>query len=39
MGDKLFAIPWESLEYNLGDYILMLDESVLKKAGGFDEEA
>lgn len=39
MGNKLFAIPWESLEYNRGDYILRLDKSILKKAEGFDEEA
>src|SRR5208283_5501091 len=39
MGNKLFAIPWESLEYNRGDYILRLDKSILEKADGFDEEA
>ena len=39
IGRKLFAIPWESLEYNRGDYILRLDKSVLEKADGFDEEA
>jgi sporulation protein YlmC with PRC-barrel domain len=39
MGNKLFAIPWESLEFNRGDYILKLDKSVLEKAEGFDEEA
>ena len=39
MGNKLFAIPWESLEYNRGDYILRLDKSILEKAEGFDEEA
>ncbi len=39
MGNKLFAIPWESLEYNRGDYILKLDKSVLEKAEGLDEEA
>jgi len=39
MGNKLFAIPWESLEYNRGDYILRLDKSILEKAEGFNEEA
>lgn len=39
IGSKLFAIPWESLEYNRGDYILRLDKSILEKAEGFDEEA
>jgi sporulation protein YlmC with PRC-barrel domain len=39
MGNKLFAIPWESFEYNRGDYILRLDKSILEKAEGFDEEA
>ncbi len=39
MGNKLFAIPWDSFEYNRGDYILRLDKSILEKAEGFDEEA
>lgn len=39
MGNKLFAIPWESLEYNRGDYIFRVDKSILEKAEGLDEEA
>ena len=29
---KMFAIPWESLEFNRGDYILKLDRSVFEKS-------
>ena len=36
--NKLFAIPWESLERNRDDYILRVDKSVLEKAKGFDKE-
>ncbi len=35
--NKLFAVPWESLKYNRGDYILNLDKSVFKNAEGLDE--
>lgn len=37
--NKLFAVPWESLEFNRGDYILKLDKSVFEKAEGIDEKA
>ena len=36
--NKLFAIPWESLERNRDDYILRVDKSVLENAKGFDKE-
>lgn len=36
--NKLFAIPWESLERNRDDYILKVDKSVLENAKGFDKE-
>ena len=36
--NKLFAIPWESLECNRDDYILRVDKSVLENAKGFDKE-
>ena len=38
IGNKLFAIPWESLEYNRSDYILRIDKSILEKAEGLDKE-
>jgi sporulation protein YlmC with PRC-barrel domain len=38
-GNKLFAIPWESLERNRDDYILRVDKSILEKAEGLDEDA
>ena len=38
VGNKLFAIPWEALESNRGEYILRVDKSVLEKIGGFDKE-
>jgi sporulation protein YlmC with PRC-barrel domain len=34
---KLLAVPWESLKYNRGDYLLKVDKSVLDKAEGLDE--
>ena len=37
-GNKLFAIPWEVLEFSRDDYILRIDKSVLEKMEGFDEE-
>ena len=40
MGDKLFAIPWGALVWNLDKkyYILDLDKETLKKAPGFDKK-
>ena len=38
IGNKLFAIPWEVLELNRGEYILRIDKSVLEKMKGFDKE-
>jgi len=40
MGDKLFAIPWDALVWNLDKkyYILDLDKDTLKKAPGFDKK-
>ena len=38
IGNKLFAIPWEVLELNRGEYILRIDKSVLEKMEGFDKE-
>ena len=38
VGNKLFAIPWESLKSSRGNYILKVDKSVLEKTGGFDKE-
>jgi len=38
VGNKLFAIPWEALESNRGEYLLRVDKSVLEKTGGFDKE-
>ncbi len=38
IGNKLFAIPWEILELNRGEYILRIDKSVLEKMEGFDKE-
>jgi hypothetical protein len=37
-GNKLFAIPWESLERNRDDYILRVDKSVFEGSGGYDKE-
>lgn len=39
LDNKLFAIPWGSLEFNRGDYILRVDKSVFNKAEGLDENA
>jgi sporulation protein YlmC with PRC-barrel domain len=38
VGNKKFAIPWESLERNRDDYILRVDKSVLEKSEGFEKE-
>jgi sporulation protein YlmC with PRC-barrel domain len=39
IGDKLFAVPWESLELNTSDheFILNVDKSTLENAPGFDK--
>ena len=37
--NKLFAVPWESLEHNRDDYILRVDKSVFENADGLDESA
>jgi len=37
--NKLFAVPWESLEHSREDYILRVDKSVFDKAEGLDEGA
>jgi len=40
MGDKLFAIPWDTLRWNRDKeyYVLDLDKDTLKKAPGFDKK-
>jgi sporulation protein YlmC with PRC-barrel domain len=40
MGDKLFAIPWSSLQLNSGDQatVLNVDKDRLKNAPGFDKK-
>lgn len=40
MGDKLFAIPWEALMLasNEREFVLDLDQEVLKNAPGFDKD-
>lgn len=40
MGDKLFAIPWQSLSFNdeADDFVLNVDREVLKDAPGFDKD-
>jgi hypothetical protein len=40
MGDKLFALPWEVLEYNEGQgaYVINVDKETLQNAPGFDED-
>jgi len=35
---KLFAVSWESLNYNRGDYILKVDKPELREAEGLDKE-
>ena len=37
--NKLFAVPWESLEHSRDDYILRVDKSVFDKVEGLDEGA
>ncbi len=37
--NKLFAVPWDSLKYNRGDYLLKVDKAVFDKAVGLDEDA
>lgn len=40
MGDKLFAIPWESLTLDTEDecFVLNVDKEVLEAAPGFDKD-
>lgn len=40
MGDKLFALPWNSLSYdeNKGSFILNVAKEKLEKAPGFNKE-
>ena len=40
IGDKLFAVPWESLELNAADheFILDVDKQTLENAPGFDKD-
>lgn len=39
LGDKLFAVPWSSLQLNAADhsFLLDVDEEVLRTAEGFDK--
>ncbi|HEX6978221.1 MAG TPA: PRC-barrel domain-containing protein [Alphaproteobacteria bacterium] len=39
MGDKLFALPWEVLNYNeaQGAYVIDVDKDTLQNAPGFEE--
>jgi hypothetical protein len=40
MGDKLFALPWEVLEYNEGQgaYVINVEKETLQNAPGFEED-
>ncbi len=38
MGDKLFAIPWQSLTTREGDFVLKVEKETLKNAPGFDKD-
>jgi sporulation protein YlmC with PRC-barrel domain len=40
IGDKLFAVPWESLELNAAEheFILDVDKQTLENAPGFDKD-
>jgi sporulation protein YlmC with PRC-barrel domain len=38
MDCKLFAVPWEALEENRGNYILRVDKGVLEAAEGLNED-
>ena len=38
MDCKLFAVPWEVLEENRGDYILRVDKGALEAAEGLNED-
>jgi len=40
IGDKLFAVPWKSLELNRAEreFILDLDKQTLENAPGFDKD-
>jgi sporulation protein YlmC with PRC-barrel domain len=37
--NKLFVVPWESLKYSRGDYLIKVDKAVFEKAEGLDEDA
>jgi sporulation protein YlmC with PRC-barrel domain len=39
MGDKLFAVPWEALNYSPSQnaFVINVDKNVLKNAPGFDK--
>lgn len=40
LGDKLFALPWEVLDYNenQGAYVINVDRDTLQNAPGFQED-
>ena len=40
MGDKLFAIPWSSLNYDLNEnaFVIDADKRLLENAPGFDKD-
>ena len=40
LGDKLFAVPWQAMEIDLGEheFVLDVDEERLKNAPGFDKD-
>jgi len=40
MGDKFFAIPWNSIRFDNGQdcFVLNVDKETLKKAPGFDKD-
>ena len=41
LGDKLFAVPWVSLNYNRTDdvYVIKANKELLKHAPGFDKDS
>ncbi len=38
MSCKLFAVPWEVLEENRGDYLLRIEKGALEAAEGLDDD-
>lgn len=38
MSCKLFAVPWEALEENRGDYILRVDKGAFEESEGLDDD-